>query len=205
MAKVISIKADARERVGKGAARATRRAGFVPAVIYGDNKEPESIQIRLNEIIRLINRGGFLSHTYEIDVDGKKTTVLPRDMQLHPVSDVPMHIDFLRLAKGGTVVMEIPVKVVDEDKCPGLTRGGTINYTRHEIELEVPNDKIPEFVEVSVANVELGDAVKVSAVKLPAGCTPTITDRDFTIVTIAAPSSLKSAEAEADDAEEGKE
>lgn len=205
MAKVISIKADARERVGKGAARATRRAGFVPAVIYGDNKDPESIQIPLNEIIRLINRGGFLSHTYEINVDGKKTNVLPRDMQLHPVSDVPMHIDFLRLAKGGTVVMEIPVKVVDEDKCPGLTRGGTINYTRHEIELEVPNDKIPEFVEVSVANVELGDAVKVSSVKLPAGCTPTITDRDFTIVTIAAPSSLKSAEAEADDAEEGEE
>ena len=201
MAKVITIEAEARDRVGKGASRATRRAGFVPAVIYGDNKDPEAIQIPTNEIVRLLNRGGFLSHTYEISVAGKKANVLPRDLQLHPVSDAPMHIDFLRLGKGATVVMSVPVKVVGESESKGLTRGGVINHTRHDIELNVPADSIPEFIEVSVADLDLGEAVKISNVTLPKGVTPTITDRDFTICAIVAPSGLKSAENAADDAE----
>lgn len=209
MADVVSIKAEPRDRVGKGASRAARRSGYVPAVIYGDNKDPEAIQIPQNEVIRLINRGGFLSHTYEINVSGKKSTVLPRDLQLHPVSDVPMHIDFLRLAKGATVVMSVPVRVVGEDVAPGLKRGGVINHTRHEIELEVPGDKIPEAVEVSVAELDINDAVKISNVTLPEGCKPTITDRDFTILAVVAPSGLKSAEAgaeaEAEAEDEGEE
>jgi large subunit ribosomal protein L25 len=199
MAKAITIEATARERIGKGASRAARRAGMVPAVIYGDNKEPEAVQIPQNEIIRLLNRGGFMSHTFEIQVGKKKTTVLPRDLQLHPVSDTPMHIDFLRLGKGATVVMAVPVKVVGEEESAGLKRGGVINHTRHDIELNVPADAIPEFIEVSVASLDLGDAVKISDVSLPKGVTPTITDRDFTICAIVAPSGLKSASNAADD------
>jgi large subunit ribosomal protein L25 len=205
MAKVITIAAEPRERVGKGASRAARRAGQVPAVIYGDNKEPEAIQIPQNEVIRLLNRGGFMSHTYEIKVGKTKANVLPRDLQLHPVSDAPMHIDFLRLGKGATVVMAVPVKVTGEEESPGLKRGGVINHTRHDIELNVPADAIPEFIEVSVATLDLGEAAKISNVTLPKGCEPTITDRDFTICAIVAPSGLKSAENAADDAEAGEE
>ena len=201
MAKVITIDAEARDRVGKGASRAARRAGQVPAVIYGDNKDPEAIQIPQNEVIRLLNRGGFMSHTYEIKVGKKKATVLPRDLQLHPVSDTPMHIDFLRLGKGASVVMAVPVRVVGEEDSPGLRRGGVINHTRHDIELSVPADNIPEAIEVSVASLDLGEAAKISDVTLPKGCEPTITDRDFTICAIVAPSGLKSAENASDDAE----
>lgn len=202
MATITRIKAENRDRVGKGASRAARRAGFVPAVIYGDKREPRGIQIPLNEVVRLLNRGGFMSHTYQIETDGKvSATVLPRDLQLHPVSDMPMHIDFLRLAEGSTVVMNVPVQITGEEEAPGVKRGGAVTVNRHEIELNVPVDAIPEAIEVSLDGVELGESVKISDVKLPKGCTPTITDRDFVIAAITAPSGLKSAEAEAEDAD----
>lgn len=201
MAKVIKIKAENRDRVGKGASRAARRAGMVPAVIYGDKREPRSVSIPLNVMVRLLNRGGFMSHTYQIETDGKvSATVLPRDLQVHPVTSVPMHVDFLRLAEGSTVVLNVPVHIIDDsgDKAPGVKSGGAVTVNRHEIEMNVPVDAIPEYIEVSLAGVELGDSVKISDVTLPKGCTPTISDRDFVIAAITAPSSLKSAE----DAEE---
>lgn len=201
MANVITIEADVRERLGKGASRATRRAGFVPAVIYGDKKDPESVQIKMNAVVRLLNRGGFMSHTYEITVDGKTTTVLPRDLQLHPVTDVPMHIDFLRLGKGSTVTMAVPIHVIGEEESIGLKRGGVINHTRHDIELNVPGDAIPESIVVDVTNIDIGDAVKISEITLPEGAVPTITDRDFTILAIVAPSILKSSGADDEDGE----
>lgn len=201
MADIVTIVAEPRERVGKGASRAARRAGMVPAVIYGDNKDPEAIQIPQNEVIRLLNRGGFMSHTFEVQVGKKTTTVLPRDLQLHPVSDLPLHIDFLRLGKGAVVTMEVPIKVVGEDVSAGLKRGGVINYTRHEIEVNVPANAIPEFIEVSVADLDINEAVKISDVKLPKGVEPTITDRDFTICAIVAPSGLKSASNAAEEGE----
>ncbi len=204
MADVITIEAEARERLGKGASRATRRAGFVPAVIYGDKKDPESVRIKMNAVVRLLNRGGFMSHTYEIMVDGKTTTVLPRDLQLHPVSDVPMHIDFLRLGKGATVTMAVPIHVIGEEESVGLKRGGVINHTRHDIELNVPADAIPEAIIVDVTNIDIGDAIKISEIALPEGVVPTITDRDFTILAIVAPSILKSAGTD-DDEEDGEE
>jgi large subunit ribosomal protein L25 len=199
MAKAITLDATARERLGKGASRAARRINQIPCVVYGDNKEPEAIQIPLNVIVRLINRGGFMSHTYALTVGKKVTTVLPRDLQLHPVTDVPMHIDFLRLGKGMSVVMAVPVRVIGEEECEGLTKGGVINHTRHDIELNVPADAIPEYIEVSVASLGLGDSVKISDVTLPKGATPTITDRDFTICAIVAPSALKSTGTEDED------
>lgn len=209
MAKAIRIEAENRDRVGKGASRASRRAGFVPAVIYGDNREPRSIQIRMNVIVRLINRGGFMSHTYEIETDGKvSAVVLPRDLQLHPVTDAPMHIDFLRLAEGATVVMNVPVRLTDEDKALGLSKGGTINFTRHEVELLVPAAAIPEYLEASLDGIDIGGSIHISDITLPEGCTPTITDRDFVIAAIVAPSSLKSDGPEDDEeeaAEEGAE
>lgn len=205
MADIVTIVAEPRERVGKGASRAARRAGMVPAVIYGDNKDPEAIQIPQNEVIRLLNRGGFMSHTFEVQVGKKTTTVLPRDLQLHPVSDLPMHIDFLRLGKGAVVTMEVPIKVVGEDVSEGLKRGGVINYTRHEIEVNVLANAIPEFIEVSIADLDINGAVKISDVKLPKGVEPTITDRDFTICAIVAPSGLKSASAASEDGEEAAE
>ncbi|WND03089.1 50S ribosomal protein L25/general stress protein Ctc [Temperatibacter marinus] len=204
MAKVLKIQAENRDRVGKGASRAARRAGMVPAVIYGDNREPRSIQIKINEVVRLLNRGGFMSHTYQIETDGKvSATVLPRDLQLHPVTDMPMHIDFLRLAEGSTVVMNVPVQITDDEDAPGVKQGGTVTVNRHDIELNVPVDAIPEAIVVSLAGIELGGSVKISDVKLPKGVTPTITDRDFVIAAITAPSSLKSSEGSSEEGEEG--
>lgn len=203
MSDIVTIEAEARDRIGKGASRAARREGFVPAVIYGDKKDPESVQIKQNTIRRLLNRGGFMSQTYELVVGKKKTTVLPRDLQLHPVSDAPMHIDFLRLGKGATVTMAVPVRVVGEEDAPGLRRGGVINHTRHDIELNVPADAIPEAIDVDVSALDLGEAVKISDVSLPKGAEPTITDRDFTILAIVAPSGLKSAGGDTTDEEEG--
>ncbi len=201
MAKVIKIAAEPRQRVGKGASRATRRAGFVPAVIYGDNKEPETIAIKMNEIVRLLNRGGFMSQAYEIKADKTKSTVLPRDLQLHPVTDVPIHIDFLRLGKGMTVVMQVPVHVTGEEESPGLKRGGVLNQTRHEVELNVAADAIPEYIEADVSNLDVGESIRISDITLPEGAAPTITDRDFVICAVAAPSALKSSDGDDDDAE----
>lgn len=211
MSKNIEINAELRERLGKGASRAARRENLIPCVIYGDKKDPVSITIPLNIIVRLINRGGFLSQAYDIMAGKKKETVIPRDLQLHPVTDTPMHIDFFRLAKGSTIVMNVPIHIIGEDESEGLTKGGVINMTRHDIELNVPAEAIPEFIEVSVADLDVGDGVHISDITLPEGCTPTITDRDFTLCTIAAPSALKSSDegeegdAEAVEGEEGAE
>ena len=203
MADKVTIVAEPRERVGKGASRAARRAGQVPAVIYGDNKDPEAVQIPQNEVVKLLNRGGFMSHTFDVQVGKKKTSVLPRDLQLHPVSDVPMHIDFLRLGKGAVVTMAVPIRVVGEEESEGLKRGGVINYTRHDIEVNVPATAIPEYIEVSIAGLDINDAIKISEITLPKGVEPTITDRDFTVCAIVAPSGLKSAAADEEEAEEG--
>ena len=205
MSNKVEISAELRERLGKGASRAARRANLVPAVIYGDNRAPTSITIPLNVIVRLINRGGFMSHAYEITVDKKKEAVVVRDLQLHPVNDIPQHIDFFRLSKGATLVMNIPVHIVGEEESEGLKRGGVINMTRHDLELNVPADKIPEAIEISVAGLEVGDGVHISNITLPEGCTPVIADRDFTICTIAAPSALKSSGEGEEEAVEGEE
>ena len=197
MADVHIIAAEPRERAGKGSARAARRDGRVPAVIYGDKKTPIMITLSRNELVKLIKQGGFLTRQYDVKFDGATERVLPRDVQLHPVTDEPLHIDFLRLAKGATVVIEVPVNFVNEEDSPGLKRGGVLNIVRREIELEVPATAIPENLEVDLAGLDINDAVKISAVTLPEGCKPTISDRDFTIAGVVAPSGMKSEEEEA--------
>lgn len=199
------LSAEARTQVGKGAARAARREGKVPAVIYGDNKEPVSISLIQKDVVKALHSGGFFSSLFEIEVDGKSENVIPRDVQFHPVRDWPMHVDFLRVSKNATIAVEIPVQFINEDDCPGLRGGGVLNIVRHTIEVTAPATAIPEAIEVNLAGVEVGESVHISSVTLPDGVAPTISDRDFTIVTIAAPSALKSEESEAAAAEEAEE
>ncbi|GAB4123462.1 MAG: 50S ribosomal protein L25/general stress protein Ctc [Rhodothalassiaceae bacterium] len=193
MAQVLTLNVASREKAGKGSARAARRAGLVPAVIYGAKKAPVLVSIKRNELAAIISKGGFLSHQFDLVIDsGAKERVLPRDIQLHPVTDMPLHVDFLRLAKGSTVTVEVPVHFSNHKASPGLKRGGVLNIVRHEVELEVPADAIPEALEADLTGLEINDTLKISAIALPEGCRPTIADRDFTIATIAAPSALRS-------------
>ncbi len=195
------LKAEARERVGKGSARELRRRGLVPAVIYGDKQSPLSIALPYKEIFYKIHGGGFMTTLATIDVGGKKIQVLPKDYQLDPVRDFPMHVDFLRVGKDSVVTVNVPVHFVNEEKSPGIKRGGVLNIVRHEVEFHVPANAIPEFITVDLTGTDLGDSIHISAVKLPEGAKATI-ERDFTIATIAAPAGLRSEESESASAEE---
>lgn len=196
------IKAELRTKAGKGSSRAIRREGRLPAVVYGAKKDVVTVTVDHVDITKLLNTGAFLSTTYDIEVDGKKEMVLPRDVQFHPVSDWPMHIDFLRLDKNATIAINVPVHFINEEECPGIKQGGIINAVRHEIELNCPANNIPESIIIDLTGLELGDSVHISAITLPEGVTPVIDDRDFTIATIAAPSGLKSDDVD-DEVEEG--
>ena len=191
------IKSELRTKAGKGSSRAIRREGRLPAVVYGAKKEVAAITVDFVDIQKLLNTGAFLSTTYDIEIDGgKKEMVLPRDVQFHPVTDWPMHIDFLRLAQDATIAIMVPVHFLNEEESPGLKGGGIINAVRHEIELDCPANNLPEAIEIDLTGLELGDSVHFSDITLPEGVTPIIDDRDFTIATIAAPSGLKSDEEE---------
>lgn len=179
------IKATARPRAGKGAARQARREGKVPAVIYGDGQPPETIALDYKELWQQVLKGHFTSTVFEINVDGTKKHVIPRDLQLDPIKDKPIHVDFLRIGKQGLIRVEVPVRFVNEGQSPGLKRGGVLNIVRHEIEVTCPYDKIPPHFEVDLTGLEIGRSIHISAVSLPDGMTPTIKDRDFTIATIA--------------------
>jgi large subunit ribosomal protein L25 len=184
--KIVVLEAQARDRVGKGAARATRRAGRVPAVIYGGKQEPVMISLDPKVLARELGHAGFLSHLVEIKLDGKTHRTLPRDVQLHPVSDHALHVDFVRVGKDTKVHVNVQVVFDNQDKSPGLKRGGVLNIVRHEVELTCAADNIPDRLHVDVGGYDIGDSIHISAVSLPEGTTPTI-DRDFTVATIAAP------------------
>ena len=179
------LKATARPRAGKGAARQARREGKVPAVIYGDSQPPETIALDYNELWKQVLKGHFTSTVFEIDVEGKKNRVIPRDLQVDPVKDRPIHVDFLRIGKQGLIRVNVPVRFVNEGQSPGLKRGGVLNVVRHDIEVTCPYDRIPADFEVNLEGLEIGRSIHISAVNLPDGVTPTIKDRDFTIATIA--------------------
>ena len=185
------LKAEAREQVGKGSARAVRRNGKVPAVIYGDKQPPLAIALNYKDIFYKIHGGGFLTTIATIDVDGKKIQVLPKDFQLDPVKDFPVHVDFLRIGKDTEVNVDVPVHFINEDKSPGIKRGGVLNIVRHEVEFHCPANAIPEFITVDLTGADIGDSIHISAVTLPAGVKPVISDRDFTIATIAGSSAMK--------------
>ncbi|MBA5775749.1 50S ribosomal protein L25/general stress protein Ctc [Stappia sp. F7233] len=203
MAVGYELKASPRDRVGKGAARALRREGLIPAVIYGDKKPALPIAIPVKETTVLLHKGGFMTHLGSIEVDGETHRVIAKDYQLDPVRDDLMHVDFLRVASGATLTVEIPVHFLNEEICPGIKRGGVLNVVRHAIEMTVPADAIPDAIEIDLANAQAGDSIHISAVALPKGCKPTITDRDFTIATIAAPAGLKEEAEEGEGEDEG--
>ncbi|MFC6489056.1 50S ribosomal protein L25/general stress protein Ctc [Nitratireductor sp. GCM10026969] len=200
------LKAEARERVGKGSARAIRRNGKVPAVIYGEKQPPLAITLPYKEVFHRIHAGGFMTTIASIDVNGEKVQVLPRDYQLDPVRGFAMHVDFLRIGRNTIVTVNVPVHFLNEEDAPGIKRGGVLNVVRHEVEFACPATAIPDYIEVDLTGMDIGDSVHISAVKLPEGAKPTITDRDFTIATVAAPAGLKAEESEeAAEAEEEQE
>ena len=194
MSDALNLPAEARERAGKGASRALRRDGRTPAVIYGGKEEPTLIHVEQKELVRQLMTGHFMNSIVNIEIGGKTVRTLPKDVAFHPVTDRPTHVDFLRLSADATVDVEVPVVFVNEEKSPGLKKGGVLNIVRHELELICPADNIPGEIEVDVTGKDVGDAIHISDVTLPAGVKSAITDRDFTIATLVAPSALKSSE-----------
>lgn len=192
-----TMPAQPRDRAGKGTARAARRDGMVPAVIYGGKKTPSMIMIEDRVIRKQAARAAFFGTVYEIKVEGGGTEkVLPRDLQLDPVTDFPIHADFLRVTGASRVAVAVPVHFVNEEAAPGLKEGGILNVVRHEVELSCRADAIPDSIEVDLTGKEINDSLHISEVTLPDGVEPTITDRDFTIATIAAPNVAEEAPAE---------
>ena len=185
MAQSIELKATARDKVGKGAAKNVRRTGLVPAVVYGDKRPAEPINVAYGDVWQHYKNGRFLATVFNLDVGGVKQQVLPRDVQLDPVKDFIIHVDFQRIAKDAVIRVAIPVNFHNHEKSPGLKRGGVLNIVRYEIELFVPADAIPDHLDVDLTGLEIGDSVHISAIKLPPNTKPAITDRDFTVATIA--------------------
>lgn len=187
MSKNYALKAATRERAGKGVARALRRENKAPAIIYGDGKEPVKIALEANAINLEYRKGHMLTNLCDLDVNGQKHLVLARDVQLHPVSDMVEHVDFLRVTPKTKITVHVPVHFINNDKSPGLKEGGVLNVVRHDVELVCAAVDIPEFIEANMDGKNLGDAVRISDAKLPAGAKPAITDRDFVLATIQVP------------------
>jgi large subunit ribosomal protein L25 len=196
MAEQASVVAELRDRAGKGVARATRRMGRVPAVIYGDKKEPVSISIDAKELQFLANKPSFFNHLVNLKVDGQEFQVLPRDVQLDPVSDRPIHVDFLRVSPATKITVLVPVNFINQDKCPGLRRGGVLNIVRREIELRCSPMSIPEMLTFDLDGLDIGASVHINAIQLPDGVAP-LTKRNFTVATVAAPTIMLTEEEEA--------
>ena len=202
---ITEIEATARPRAGKGAARAVRREGNIPAVIYGDKKEPVTIALSAHNLTILLNRGKFLSSVFDIKVDNSTIRALPRDVQFHPVKDTPIHVEFQRVPEDGRIRVYVPVEFLNEASSPGLKRGGVLNIVRHEVEVFCPADSIPSVFTIDLEGVEIGTSIHISSVKLPEGVTPTIQGRDFTVATIAGSASAKSDANAAGEEEAGEE
>jgi len=202
MSDQLTLSAEPRERAGKGASRALRREGRIPAVIYGDKKEPLAIHVEERALNKLLGTGHFMNSLVLVEVNGEKARTLPKDVAFDPVTDRALHVDFFRLAKGAKVQVNVPVVFVNEEASPGLKRGGVLNVVRFELDLMCDADQIPDEIEIDVTGLEIGDSIHISHVTLPEGSESTITDRDFTIAGVTAPSALKSSEDEAEQAED---
>ena len=201
MAEAIELKAWARQSAGKGGARQVRRDGRIPGIVYGDKQEPQNIALDTKAISKQLQTGHFQSTIFTLDVDGTKTRVIPRGVQLDPVRDFPIHVDFMRLGKDALVTVDVPVHFLNEAASPGLKRGGVLNIVRHDIPVRCPADKIPDHFDVDLTGVEIGDSIHISSIALPEGVTPTITDRDFTVATIVGRAAEEAPAAEAEGAE----
>jgi large subunit ribosomal protein L25 len=194
MSETLNLSAETRDRAGKGASRALRREGRTPAVIYGGNQDPIAIHVEEKELRRQLGTGHFFNSIVELSVGGETVRTLPKDVAFHPVSERPLHADFLRVAAHAKIEVSVPVVFINEANSPGLKKGGVLNIVRHELELICDEDSIPDDIAVDVSGVDIGESIHISSVTLPAGSASAITDRDFTIATIVAPSALKSSE-----------
>ena len=192
-----------REPRGKGGARALRREGRMPAIVYGGGGEPLCVSLDHNLLEREINQRGFFARLYDLKVGDDTIRVLPRDVQVDPVTDAPLHIDFIRYVAGTAMAVSVEVRFEGQEESEGLKRGGVLNIVRHEVELLCPLEAIPEFIVANVAGREIGDSIHISDIDLPEGVSPTITDRDFTVATIAAPTVIVEPEEEVEEGEEG--
>jgi large subunit ribosomal protein L25 len=191
MPEIITLSAELRALAGKGPARATRRVGRVPGIVYGGDREPMPISLEPRELSRAVARRGFLATLVDLSIDGSVERALPREVQYHPVTDKPLHVDFMRVAAHSRVTVTVPVVFINHEQSTGLRRGGILNIVRHGIELNCPVDGIPDHLTVSLEGLAIGDSVHISAVALPEGCRPSITGRDFTIASIAASSAVR--------------
>ena len=194
MSDQLTLSAEARERAGKGASRALRREGRVPAVIYGNNEEPTTVHLEEKALMKALHTGHFMNSVVMVGVGGKDVRTLPKDVSFHPVTDRPLHVDFLRISEHAKVTVNVPVHFINELAAPGIKRGGVLNVVRHELELVCDAAEIPDEIPVDLTGFEVGDSIHISAVTLPKGVTSAISDRDYTIATIVAPSALKSSE-----------
>ena len=190
MTEILEIIVKNRDATGTGSARAIRRGGNTPGILYGNDTQPINITIETKLLVKHFQSGRFLSTLYDLNIDGKKSRVIPKDIQVHPVKDTPLHVDFYLLSKESKVIVEIPVLFINDDICPGLKKGGVLNIVRHNVEFSCPANEIPENIVVDLAESETGESIHISAVKLPENILPTISDRDLTIATIAAPAGV---------------
>lgn len=184
MSEQLTLSAETRERAGKGASRAMRREGRVPAVVYGNKEEALAIHVEEKALMKALNGGHFMNSVVMIDVGGTTARTLPKDVQFHPVTDRPLHVDFLRISEHSQVQVAVPIRFTGEEESRGLKRGGVLNAVRHELELVCDAAEIPDEIEISLAGLDIGDSLHISAVTLPKGSSSAITDRDFTIATI---------------------
>jgi len=200
-----NLKAIKRVNTSSGATNKLRNTGFIPAILYGGKDPNQKISIEKKAVRDIINSENFLSKVLELDIDGKKEKVLPRDVSYHVVSEEPIHIDFMRVVSGKKIVLEIPVKFINQPDSPGLKRGGVLNIVRRAVELKCPAENIPSDITIDLKGTDIGTSLKISSVKLPENVVPTITDRDFVIATVAAPTVIKEPEKPAEAAAEGAE
>ncbi len=198
MSEQLTLPAETRDRAGKGASRELRNQGRVPAVVYGANQEPLSIHVEEKLLAKMLSTGHFMNSLVMIDAGGNTIRTLPKDVQFHPVTSRPAHVDFFRVSEHSKVTVAVPVRFDNEDDSPGISRGGVLNIVRHDLELVCDAASIPDEIHISLAGLDIGDSVHISAVQLPQGAESAITDRDFTIATVVAPSAMKSEEGDTD-------
>jgi large subunit ribosomal protein L25 len=197
MSEQLTLPAEARDRAGKGASRALRRDGRVPAVVYGQNKDAFSIHVEEKLLTKMLHTGHFMNSVVMIDVGGKPTRTLPKAVDFHPVTSRPIHVDFLRISEHTKVNVAVPMRFDNEEASPGLKRGGVLNVVVHELEIVCDAASIPGEIHIALDGLEIGDSIHISDVKLPNGVQPSNQDEDFTVATIVAPSAMKSEEEEA--------
>ena len=200
MSDQLTLSAEARETAGKGASRALRREGRVPCVIYGAGEAPTGVHVEEKALLKALHTGHFMNSVVMVDVGGAPVRTLPKDVAFHPVSDRPLHVDFLRISEHSKVTINVPVHFINEEQSPGIKRGAVLNVVRHELELICDAAEMPDQITIDLTGTDVGDSIHISAVTLPKGVESAITERDFTIATIVAPSALKSSEGDSDDA-----